>query len=274
MDKDNIKLFGKTVKSGKSDPYVVFQLENQKSKSNILPNTRNPVWSETFWLRVQYPEYSKLKLEVLDDDGEDQKSQNFSINKDDFLGSYEIDVKNFTDGKLVKNKVVDLKNEKNQGKICMDLKYLRLVDFTECHTSESQATITSVTLERLENTPVEFLKKHSCLNMKVGDQKACPFYTKTFWLHAEERTLVDMILNQNFFFNDGIPAQNFIDKKITIFDSSWSLLAEGYLQTYFSVLEKQGNGYLKVKLVSAEKNTYFQEIYAKLAVRVKRAIEI
>lgn len=77
--------------SGKSDPFVVFHLGNQRVQSKIIKQTLSPVWNERFQLCVPSKDESLL-MKVYDYD--------FG-KKNDHMGRASISLKDLEDGKAV-----------------------------------------------------------------------------------------------------------------------------------------------------------------------------
>ncbi|KAL2333250.1 hypothetical protein Fmac_014463 [Flemingia macrophylla] len=73
---------------GGMDPYVVIQYNGQEQRSSVAKGQgSNPVWTEKFVFKVEYPAPSnsyKIILKIMDKD---------SISKDDFVGQATVYVK-------------------------------------------------------------------------------------------------------------------------------------------------------------------------------------
>ncbi|KAL4577566.1 hypothetical protein LXL04_013675 [Taraxacum kok-saghyz] len=83
---------------GKSDPYIVFKLDDQKVKTKVVKNNNNPVWDEVLTLAIFKP--LPIKMEVYDKD---------TFSYDDELGNAEFDIKPFLEA--LKMHFDDLPNE-------------------------------------------------------------------------------------------------------------------------------------------------------------------
>jgi len=99
---------------GKADPYVVLEYQDQKLKSKTVDNNHNPVWhfSGEFKI-VSGGENEKIMIKVYDDD----------IGKDDFLGEYNLDVKEIIESGEMTNRTVDMEKCKS-GKLVISCKFV------------------------------------------------------------------------------------------------------------------------------------------------------
>ena len=77
--------------NGKSDPYVKLSHNEQNYKSKTQKKTLSPIWNEKFTFK-ELKDEENLKIEVFDHD--------FG-SKDDFMGSYQIQISNIPLGKSV-----------------------------------------------------------------------------------------------------------------------------------------------------------------------------
>jgi len=99
--------------NGKSDPYVVFKVQNQTAKSKVKPATLNPVWNETIMMNVPDISTGVLELNVYDED---------SIGSDDHLGCVHFKLSELKPGE---SRMAILKMD-TQGEIHCELEYTQL----------------------------------------------------------------------------------------------------------------------------------------------------
>ncbi|KAI3519340.1 hypothetical protein L1887_08370 [Cichorium endivia] len=81
-----------------SDPYIIFRIGEQKSKTRVVKNNNNPVWDEVLTLAIFKP--LPIKMEVYDKD---------TFSHDDEMGDAEFDIKPFL--AALKMHLDDLPNE-------------------------------------------------------------------------------------------------------------------------------------------------------------------
>ena len=69
--------------NGKSDPYVVLQLGEQKYKTTIVKKNLSPIWNEDFIIDVNDKDTDELLVNVFDHVSE--KKKNFLMEKKNFI---------------------------------------------------------------------------------------------------------------------------------------------------------------------------------------------
>merc|ERR1711936_1435014 len=99
---------------GKADPYVVLEYQDQKLKSKTVDNNHNPVWHFSGEFEIfSAGENEKISIKVYDDD----------IGKDDFLGEYNLNVKDIVHSEEMTNRTVDMEKCKS-GKLVISCKFV------------------------------------------------------------------------------------------------------------------------------------------------------
>ncbi|XP_041438434.1 extended synaptotagmin-1 isoform X1 [Xenopus laevis] len=160
--KDN--LMGGLVK-GKSDPYTVISSGGKKVRTRVVDNNLNPCWNQAFEILVTDVPGQDIVFEVFDKD----------VDKDDFLGSCKISVKDAVKQKFI-NEWLPLEKVKS-GKLHVKLECLSLVAdssqidqvlmmnslFQPAHSDNFSAAILYV-----------FIERASGLQMRKGDKNPSP----------------------------------------------------------------------------------------------------
>lgn len=160
--KDN--LMGGLVK-GKSDPYTVISSGGKKVRTRVIDNNLNPCWNQAFEVLVTDIPGQDIVFEVFDKD----------VDKDDFLGSCQISVKD-----AVKQKFIDewLPLEKvKSGKLHVKLECLSLL--------ADSSQIDQVLMMNSLNQPAHsdnfsaallyvFIERANGLQMRKGDKNPSP----------------------------------------------------------------------------------------------------
>ena len=98
--------------TGKSDPYIILQYNDQKMKSRVFKNNLNPEFNFQDQFAYRVGDSIFLKVDLYDDD----------VGKDEFLGSVEVDVSGVVDGRDIINHYRDLEGVK-RGKICYSVEF-------------------------------------------------------------------------------------------------------------------------------------------------------
>ncbi|KAG7331497.1 hypothetical protein KOW79_005466 [Hemibagrus wyckioides] len=99
---------------GKSDPYVVLTVGNQRFQTKTIKETLNPRWNEVYEFVVHEAPGQELEVELYDED----------TDKDDFMGRFKLDF-----GEVRKERVIDkwfTLEEIEKGKVHMKMQWLSL----------------------------------------------------------------------------------------------------------------------------------------------------
>ncbi|KAK3568801.1 hypothetical protein QTP86_017404 [Hemibagrus guttatus] len=99
---------------GKSDPYVVLTVSNQRFQTKTIKETLNPRWNEVYEFVIHEAPGQELEVEVYDKD----------TDKDDFMGRFKLDF-----GEVRKEREIDKwfpLEEIERGKVHMKMQWLSL----------------------------------------------------------------------------------------------------------------------------------------------------
>ncbi|KAK2850419.1 hypothetical protein Q7C36_009202 [Tachysurus vachellii] len=144
---------------GKSDPYVVLTVGNQRFKTKTIKETLNPKWDEVYEFVIHEAPGQELEVELYDED----------TDKDDFMGRFKLDF-----GEVRKERIIDKwfkLEEIEKGSVHMKMQWLSLQTDTELlkeATDGLACAMLAVYLDSASNLP----KDHNELNQleKHGKQ--------------------------------------------------------------------------------------------------------
>ncbi|KAF4086723.1 hypothetical protein AMELA_G00087640 [Ameiurus melas] len=129
---------------GKSDPYAVLTVGNQRFKTKTIKETLNPKWNEVYEFVVHEAPGQELEVELYDED----------TDKDDFMGRFNLDF-----GEVKKEREIKkwfLLQEIEKGKVHMKLQWLSLqtdVELLKAATDGCACAMLAIYLDSASNLP-------------------------------------------------------------------------------------------------------------------------
>ncbi|XP_060785162.1 extended synaptotagmin-3 [Neoarius graeffei] len=129
---------------GKSDPYAVLMVGNQRFQTKTIQKTLNPKWNEVYEFVVHEAPGQDLEVELYDED----------TDKDDFMGRFNLDF-----GEVRKEHVIDewfSLQEIDKGKVHLKLQWLSLqtnLELLKENTDGCACAMLAVYLDSASNLP-------------------------------------------------------------------------------------------------------------------------